>query len=95
MANVIKTDKMTQDLKNRIAELDRLPEEALAVWVENTPVASGRARSQTKLQKNTIFADYDYAVPLDNGSSRQSPRGMSKPTGDFIKNKTRKILRKR
>jgi hypothetical protein len=47
------------------------------------------------LQGSKIKANYNYAVPLDEGWSRQAPRGMSKPTEEFIKRRiSRQILRK-
>lgn len=50
------------------------------VFVANTPVRTGNARRRTSKTTNTIDATYPYAQRLDNGYSRQSPAGMTKPT---------------
>lgn len=63
---------------------------ALEEFISNTPVDSGHARKNTKLQNtNTILADYEYASILDAGrksksGSSQAPKGMVQPTIDYI-----------
>lgn len=81
---------------NRINKrFDQLPKAAFAFWRKITPKRTGNAKRKTRLQGNTIRAGYDYAVPLDRGRSRQAPRGMSKPTEEYIDRRVkRKILRK-
>ena len=49
-----------------------------------TPIRSGRARRSTRLQGDTIIADYPYAGPLDSGYSSQAPQGMTVPTVRFV-----------
>jgi hypothetical protein len=64
-----------------------------------TPFRTGAARRNTKLEKNVIHADYQYAEVLDKGrhmtssgarGSKQAPRGMSNPTikrfGEWLRN---------
>jgi hypothetical protein len=64
-----------------------------------TPIRTGAARRNTKLEKNVILADYQYAEVLDKGrhmtssgarGSKQAPRGMSNPTikrfGEWLRN---------
>jgi hypothetical protein len=75
------------------AALAALPQQALAVWVTNTPVRSGNARRHTRLNQRTIQADYAYAQRLDEGWSQQSPRGMTQPTEKFIQQQMSKIMR--
>ena len=77
-----------------VAKLDRLPKEGYDCWKKITPKKTGNAKRRTRLQGNKIKADYDYAVPLDEGRSRQAPRGMSKPTVDYLDRRLRRILRK-
>ena len=77
-----------------VAKLDRLPKEGYEYWKKITPKKTGNAKRRTRLQGNKIKADYDYAVPLDEGRSRQAPRGMSKPTVDYLDRRLRRILRK-
>lgn len=75
-------------------QLEGLAKQAYTEFVKQTPVRSGNARRRTKLQNNTIVADYAYARKLDEGHSKQSPQGMSKPTEEFIKIQLDKIMRK-
>lgn len=74
-------------------KLDKLPEEAHQEFVKNTPIRTGNARRKTKLNKDTIEANYPYAQRLDEGYSSQSPKGMTKPTEDFIKKRLKQILK--
>ena len=89
-------------IKNRItpsankisAKIKQLPKEAYKYWKSITPIDTGNARRRTRLQGSKIKANYNYAVPLDNGWSRQAPDGMSKPTEAYIKKQLRKAIRK-
>jgi hypothetical protein len=66
-------------------ELDLIANKSFDFFVKNTPVRSGNARRNTRLvQKKTIVANYPYAERLDEGYSRQSPKGMTEPTQDYI-----------
>lgn len=75
-------------------QLNQLPEEAYKFFVQQTPVRSGNARRSTKLKnsKKTIEANYPYAERLDEGYSKQSPKGMTDPTIDFISEEFIKIM---
>lgn len=77
-------------------KLVSLPKDAYDFWRGITPIRSGNARNKTKLVNNkTIEANYPYAERLDEGYSKQAPRGMSEPTDKFIKNRLRnQIIRK-
>jgi hypothetical protein len=70
------------DLARQVAE--DLPTDALEEFVKNTPIDKGRARRSTKLQNNTIVADYPYSQRLDKGYSKQAPAGMTAPTEQWI-----------
>lgn len=72
-------------------QLSQLPREAFKVFYDSTPIRTGYARSQTRLASNQIQAQYNYAQRLDNGYSRQSPQGMSKPTEQYIKRRIKQI----
>tara|TARA_R110000822_G_scaffold53233_8_gene137341 strand:+ start:3234 stop:3518 length:285 start_codon:yes stop_codon:yes gene_type:complete len=72
-----------------MAQLNAMPDdvmrEALPRMKKFTPVASGNARGRTNKQgATTILADYDYADRLDNGWSKQAPKGFTDPTIAFI-----------
>ena len=74
-----------QQMKRLEAALDSLPQDAHKEFVKNTPVRSGNARRNTKLQDNKIVADYAYSQRLDEGYSRQQPKGMTAPTEEWIR----------
>ena len=88
-------NSITKSLKNIQKKLAQVPKEAHKEFVENTPIRSGNARRKTRLQGKTINANYPYAKRLDEGLSKQSPEGMSKPTEDYIKQRVAAILRKK
>lgn len=85
-------DKITPSLKKKFAELSNLPLQAFTVWLGNTPIRTGNARRRTNLLGNTIRADYNYAVPLDQGRSKQAPQGMVKPTERYLVRRLRQIF---
>lgn len=64
--------------------IDNATEDTYTFFKAETPVRSGNARNKTKYKesrkKAVIDANYPYAKRLDEGYSRQSPRGMSKPS---------------
>lgn len=87
--------KMVASLSGIAKRMSKLPKDAYDYWKSITPIRSGNARRRTRLQGNKIKADYNYAVPLDKGGSKQAPRGMSEPTDKYIKQRiAQHILRK-
>lgn len=89
--------KTTNNLSTRLNKIKRdisnLPKEAHKVVVENTPIRSGNARRKTIRRGQTIVANYPYAVRLDEGWSKQSPDGMTKPTEEFIAKRLEQIAK--
>lgn len=65
---------------------------AYKAFVRNTPVRSGNARRNTRKSSNSIDANYAYAQRLEQGYSRQAPKGMTEPTieevRDYVYQKT-------
>jgi len=59
---------------------------AYPVFVDNTAVRTGNARSRTNLRNTSINANYPYAQRLDEGWSKQRPNGMTKPTAKWFEN---------
>ena len=97
MAGVVKVQsaRIRQSLGRISARFQDLPKDAYKYWKSITPIDTGNARRRTRLQGRKIKANYNYAVPLDKGHSRQAPRGMSDPTTKYIKDRiSRVILRK-
>jgi hypothetical protein len=79
-----------QGMKKALANY---PKQAEAKFKSLTPVKTGNARRRTRLSNNDIIeANYPYAVPLDNGHSRQAPQGMTKPFAEWVNEKTKYIF---
>lgn len=77
---------MAGEINQRLKQLkSKLTPQALTqiaypFFYRYTPVRSGNARNHTNVRNNEIVADYPYAQRLDEGYSKQSPRGMTEPT---------------
>jgi hypothetical protein len=84
---------LTSKLQKIQKKLAQVPKEAFNEFVKETPIRSGNARRKTKLRGQTIVADYVYAKRLDEGLSKQSPDGMTKPTETFIRKRVKDIFR--
>jgi hypothetical protein len=81
----VNSSKLLSRTRRQKKMLKDLPRRALKKFIEETPIDKGYARRQTRLREgNTIHADYAYADKLDNGHSKQSPQGMTKPTEDWL-----------
>ena len=85
-------DDITKDIKKKLDKLNEISKVAHQEYVKLTPEGTGNARKKTKLSKDTIRADYEYATRLDQGYSRQAPQGMTKPWEGIINDKIKKIL---
>jgi hypothetical protein len=99
MADVrLKVKKITNNINPRLRrlrnDLKTVAPKAADFFKSETPIRTGNAKRRTKLQGETIKANYEYASRLDNGYSRQAPDGMSKPTIDFIRKLMARIIRR-
>jgi len=91
-----KVDRITPSVKRINKQLKQdVPKEAYKTFLENTPVADGNARKNTKLKGSTIVANYPYAKRLDEGYSNQAPEGMTKPTIKQVDKFIRGVLRRK
>lgn len=65
---------------------------------KTTPIKSGNARSKTRYQdkpnRKTITGDYPYAGRLDEGWSKQAPRGMTEPSLQFLEDELGRQIRR-
>lgn len=102
--------KMNFDAKKALAMLNDLEDAATAVmpkvyqeFYRNTPIKTGNARRNTKLNKNEIEADYAYAGVLDAGrgfrdgqmrGSKQAPRGMTQPATKVMEQEVQAYIKK-
>jgi len=71
-----------------------LPKEAYDYFVDSTPIRTGNARRSTSLRGSTIDANYVYAERLDQGYSRQAPKGMTEPTEKFLQKRIDDLIGK-
>lgn len=71
-----------------------LPKEAYDYFVDTTPIRTGNARRSTRLRGNVIDANYAYAERLDEGYSRQAPKGMTGPTEKFLQKRIDDLIGK-
>jgi len=58
--------------------------DAYEYFKQQTPKRSGNARNRTRLQNDSIVADYAYSQRLNEGWSKQAPNGMVDPTIEHI-----------
>ena len=88
-------DQITPDLNQAKRELAQVPEGAYKIFRSHTPIKTGNARKRTTLNKNTIEANYAYALRLDQGWSNQAPDGMTNPTAAWLKKRLDRIFKGR
>lgn len=87
-------DNLTPVLKQFEKDLKNLPKEALQEFKMLTPIRTGNARRHTFLADKTIFADYPYAERLEEGHSKQAPKGMIAPFEKWFDKQIRRIFGK-
>ncbi len=90
----------TKEVKRMFDDLEDLGKDvmkdAYKFYKQETPIQSGNARNKTKLKGSgkTIDSAYPYAGRLDEGWSKQAPKGMTKPTIDKIESLVDKEIRR-
>ena len=94
MIKVEVKNNIKQEVAAHKKRLEQLYKESHQEFVKLTPVDQGNARRRTKLQGNTIVADYAYAGRLDEGSSKQAPKGMTEPFAKWYDKQVAKIFGK-
>lgn len=76
--------------KKRMQKLEEIPELSMKnghIFLRNkTPIRSGNARNKTKRNDLVIKSNYAYAGRLDEGWSKQAPKGFTDPTIDYLEN---------
>ena len=95
---MLKIKVNTQQVESMFNDLEKMPKsvmkDAFRFYKNETPVRSGNARNKTKLRNKQIKSGYPYAGRLDEGWSKQAPKGMTEPTLDEIDNIIDKELRR-
>jgi hypothetical protein len=89
-----RVDKPVTNLRRQRQAVERLPSQALNVFVDETPYRTGNARRRTRLQGTTIKANYAYADRLDSGWSPKAPEGMTRPTSQWLRKQIKKIFKR-
>lgn len=84
----IKVNK--RDLKELEKDIKKAIDDSMSKtyveFVKITPIDKGNARRSTSYNDNTltITANYPYAGRLDDGYSKQAPKGMTEPSLKFL-----------
>ena len=96
------TIKFEINNKALISHLDQLTEvpkklvtDAGKYFKDITPFKTGNARANTQLNGTVIEASYPYAGRLDDGYSKQAPKGMVDPTIEFIDKRLAQLVEKK
>ena len=74
--------------------LKRLPKEFYKEIVDNTPIDTGHARKNTQLKGTTIRSNYAYAKRLNEGWSKQAPKGFIEPALEWLQKRVQQIFGK-
>ena len=82
--------------KGIVKAIDNSMDDTYKFFKDITPKRSGNARRNTKYRKNQreIIADYAYGERLDNGWSKQAPKGMTEPSLAHFEKELDKNFRK-
>jgi hypothetical protein len=86
-------DNITKDLERIRKSLPQIAKQGLAEYKRLTPVRSGNARRKTTVSGNAIQANYPYAGRLDEGYSKQAPKGMTEPFEQWLEKHISKIIK--
>jgi len=80
----------------RMEKLQELPQkvvdETYPFYKKTTPKKGGNARDKTRQNKLQIKSEYGYAGRLDEGWSKQAPKGFTSPSIDFMERMFKKLL---
>jgi hypothetical protein len=87
-------DRITGDITKLKRELGAVPKAAVTEYQKLTPIKSGNARRKTTLKGNSIQANYPYAQRLDEGYSKQAPKGMTKPWEQWLQKYLDKLMKR-
>lgn len=91
---------MTKNAQQKIKNLKSILSEknlarvAYTHFKKITPIDTGNARKRTNLSGTEIRAQYPYAQRLDQGWSNQAPKGMVKPTLEYLRDYIKRQLGK-
>jgi hypothetical protein len=90
----VNLSQFNRQMSKALNALDDLPEFAEETMKANTPIRSGNARRNTRLQGNKVVANYSYAQRLeDNASPQTEGRGIIAPTEQAIQQEVNRRLK--
>lgn len=94
---MVKVD--SRQYKQLIKVLEALPKDAMdntyPKYRKDTPIRTGNARKNTKRRApNKIASNYPYAGRLDDGWSKQSPKGFTEPAIENIEEFVEKTIKR-
>lgn len=90
------------DASALLGELNGIVRQADIAWAataefyrKTTPIDTGNARKNTNYSRSTktITSAYPYGARLDDGYSKQAPRGMVDPSLEYFESQLQRILR--
>ena len=87
------TNRFSPEAKRIQKELNELHTDSLNEFKRLTPIDTGNARNRTRLSGKSIFAEYPYAERLDNGYSKQAPKGMTEPFRKWLEQRIQRIFK--
>lgn len=77
-------------------KLSIVPKKTYNFFVKQTPIDKGNARKSTDYKDTSvggrIEGNYPYVNRLNDGYSKQSPNGMTKPSIDYLRKTVKRIL---
>lgn len=88
---IVGKSKIQARLKNIESKINQIKDFATEEFRSITPIDTGNARSKTRRTQEGVSANYNYAVRLNEGYSKQAPDGMTKPTVEAIQAYVRRI----
>jgi len=89
--SIVGRSKIKSRLDRVEQEIHKIKDFAHQEFQSITPIRTGNARKSTRRTQEGVKADYNYAVRLNDGYSKQAPDGMTKPTVEAIQAYVRRI----
>jgi hypothetical protein len=93
MKLVRKTNNISPRLRRIESQFPAIKKHGYEEFRKVTPKRTGNAKNSTTLRGDEIQGNYAYANRLNEGYSRQAPKGMTDPTIDSVQKYVRRIVR--
>jgi len=82
--------KLGDTIRKRLDRgIEEMSEDLKDYLKDETPVDTGYAKSRWRLRRDSISNDADYIDVLEDGWSKQAPKGMLKPALNKLRRKWR------